>query len=294
MYCVMGGDQKTLCDPLVAHLPDVEHALDGGTRKAEGTSEDVTHTRPVALQTPEFLHGEDAVDLQSANESSAEHHPSSESEYTARFSRAVADLIATECEELATEKQRRSIFPGRGLRCSSGMGSRPRLHERAATRAAQKKRKGVPSKKGRVFLQEGKGVPPRREGCSSKKGKGVPLFFSRQENEGTIIAMKSKQGRSATPTWDHRRTSQRGVAFPRPFDTKWCSALSPQETRRRRLRITASNLVVVPHMSATGSRALACANCCMVSLHLPPVSIARTTSSHPQEKACSGCVVSLS
>ena len=59
------------------------------------------------------------------------------------------------------------------------------------------------------------------------------------------------------------------------------------------------------HMSATkncindgASRALACANCCMVctasSLHLPPVSIAITTSLHRPEEASSGYVASLS
>ena len=38
------------------------------------------------------------------------HHPSSESEYTAQFSGVVADLIATECEELATESSDGAFF----------------------------------------------------------------------------------------------------------------------------------------------------------------------------------------
>ena len=43
--------------------------------------------------------------------------------------------------------------------------------------------------------------------------------------------MKLKLKRDATPTWDHSRTSQQGVAVPRPFGTRWCFALAPQERR---------------------------------------------------------------
>ena len=78
MGLVLRCNSKTLCDPLVAHLPNVEHVteqgdvLDGGAWEAEGASEDNMHVRPFALQTREFLHGEDAVDLQGVNECSAD------------------------------------------------------------------------------------------------------------------------------------------------------------------------------------------------------------------------------
>ena len=71
--CVLRGNQKTLCDPLVDHLPDVELAtvqrggLDCGTWEAECVNEDVTHVRLAALQTREFLHSEDAIDLPEIN-----------------------------------------------------------------------------------------------------------------------------------------------------------------------------------------------------------------------------------
>ena len=64
------------------------------------------------------------------------HHPSSQSEYTAQVSRAVADLIATECEDLATESSDGAFFQAAVRAARPAWDPDPRLHERAATSAA--------------------------------------------------------------------------------------------------------------------------------------------------------------
>ena len=58
--------------PYVVHATERGEVLDGGAWEAEGTREDVTHVRSVALQTRESQQGEDAVDLQGVNESSTD------------------------------------------------------------------------------------------------------------------------------------------------------------------------------------------------------------------------------
>ena len=85
-----------------------------------------------------------------------------------------------------------------------------------------------------------RGFHAQRDNSDKTATRKGALFFGGEgdKNEGTISAIKLKLQRNTTPTWGHSRTSQQGGAVPHPFDTRWCFALAPQETRRRRLRNT--------------------------------------------------------
>ena len=132
------------------------------------------------------------------------------------------------------------------------------------------------------------------------------FFYAKIMTTNCDPGLKRLRPHAADPTWGHPQTVPQGVASPRPCDTKKRSARALRRGERNGTRDGQhSGPSFFPHeshrelqirklVSRFGMVSSICKICTASSLHLPPVSMARTTNLHRRRNKFGVYVASLS